>query len=373
MHQVSSVHTLSTASFPHQGPFEDCSYSGKLLVSGPDAAIEVVGKRINKFLFGQPSDNKAFGDVIDNYERSILKIARKLRKEKDDRVVFTGVWFHLDFDEEPWFEGYVIHVISADGTVTSRPYDVEMFDHDNPVEGRVRYGTFSSGSPEKLVDRLMAAAMMMTENTAETTSGIPMLQGVVWYPSTNDGNIAMPIVTTKLLEITRSDQPAVEVEVVKPDLTPEQQEFAHALKEAIADGAVTERLSAAYAMLAASEKAKGWGLRELQHTPFGVKAGSICVRQNPRGPIALSELANASLLGGYWFQVNHDDGDDCDCSFQRFDDQARSGEDDDRAIFFEVPSAQDNYGCSLVSDWHTTRAGSSVRYLACGSEPQLSW
>jgi len=95
------IYTLVTGAFPeryHTGKNrEGPVYGAQLMFTGPDAAIEVVGKKITPYLFGQPTDNEAFVKLIENYETSILKRARKLRKASGDRIVFTGVWYHLDF------------------------------------------------------------------------------------------------------------------------------------------------------------------------------------------------------------------------------------------------------------------------------------
>ena len=120
----SEVFTLATSAFPQrylngtqsEGPI----YGAQLMFTGPDAAIEVIGNKITRYMFGRPTDNPAFAELINNYEKSILKTVGSLRKASDDRVVFTGVWYHLDYHERPRFEPYVIHIISKDGFISSR-------------------------------------------------------------------------------------------------------------------------------------------------------------------------------------------------------------------------------------------------------------
>jgi hypothetical protein len=99
---TTEIYTLTTGAFParyHDGSqSEGPVYGAQLMFTGPDAAIEVVGKKITPYMFGQPTDNKSFAELIENYETSILKRARKLRKAPGGRVVFTGVWYHVDLN-----------------------------------------------------------------------------------------------------------------------------------------------------------------------------------------------------------------------------------------------------------------------------------
>jgi len=300
MRLPTDVYTLRSGSPAEDENMEVCSYFGKLLVSGPDAAIEVDGDQIKQFLFGGPSENEAFAELINRYRDAILAMANRFRLETGDRVVFTGIWFHIDFDQKPWFEGYQIHVISSDGIVHTRSYDIAMFDHDNPDEGIVRISAFAALSAEQLIERLLATAYGMTGESSASTSGIPRLQGVVWYPSNDNGKSGLPIVVSKLYEICQSDRTPKEIEVLRPDLSPEQREFRDAHLEALNSGAVSERFSQAFAELHdASPAMKQWVLRELKESIFGAKGNRIVVRGKSAGPITLSELANSGDAAGY--------------------------------------------------------------------------
>jgi hypothetical protein len=377
MQSPSDVHLLQTGKLSDISDPTNCRYVGKVLVSGPDAAIEVAGDRISQFMFGQPSENTAFQNAIDNYRDAILSAASKLRDETSDRVVFTGVWFHVDYDMQPWFEGYVIHVISSDGVVQTRPYDIEIFDHDRPEEGHVRINEFDASSPTDLVDRLLATAFGLAGESSRSTSGLPKLQGVVWYPSEGSLRAGVPIVVSKLIEFTRSDRLPEGVDALEPDLSPAQREFLNAHAEALSAETITEELSTAFIkMCEKSSKMKEWALRELQFSKFGARKDRIVVRQEIDGLVKLSDLANRSQLGGYWFQVRSRDGIIQGARFKRFDDDARMGLNDYRAILRTQPDehqTEDDCECHLASDWHPTRTGASVRFLAKGLEPRLSW
>ena len=376
MRLPNDVYALRSGSPAEGADIQACSYFGKLLASGPDAAIEVVGDQIRQFMFGLPSENDAFAELIRDYRNAILATADKLRLEAGDRVVFTGIWFHIDFDQRPWFECYQILVISSDGIVHSRPYDIEMFDHDNPKEGIVRISASDATSAEHLMDCLLATAFGMTGESSASTSGIPRLQGVVWYPSSGKGKSGLPIVVSKIYEICRSDRKPEDIEVLRSDLSPAQQDFRDAHLKALTSGAISNRLSQAFAELhRASPAMKQWALRELANSIFGTKDGRLVIRGKSAGPITLSELANSGDAGGYWFQVRNKDGLIQVSGFKRFDDTARMGLNDDRAIFSERVGdlRSDACGCELASEWSPTRTGSSVRFLARGSEPGLSW
>lgn len=371
------VYTLSTRNLTDSANFDNCSYVGKVLVSGPDAAIDVVGDEISQFMFGSPSRNNAFQDIIDNYRKSILAAARKLRVEPDDRVTFTGVWFHVDYDQVPWFEGYVIHVTSSDGIVHTRSYDLEIFDHDRPEEGRFRIGEIGAFSQSHLEDRLLATAFGMAGECSLSTSGFPRLQGVVWYPSEDSRNKCLPIVVSKLVEIKSSDRLPEDVAALKPELNTVQREFVEAHTQALAARATSARLSAAFSKVhEMSPKMAEWVLRELQFSMFGARNNEIVVRQELDGPIKLSDLANGSDLEGYWFQVRNKDRIIQVSGYKRFDDDARMGLNDYRAIFKKQAvqsDANEDVRCELASDWHPTRTGGSVRFLAKGTDPRLTW
>jgi len=223
---------------------------------------------------------------------------------------------------------------------------------------------------------LLATAYGMTGESSASTSGIPRLQGVVWYPSDDNGKSGLPMVVSKLYKICRSDRTPEDIEVLRPDLSPSQQDFRDAHAEALASGAITNRLSQAFAEVhGVSTTMREWVLRELKDSSFGAKDGQIVVRGRSAGPITLSELANSGDAGGYWFQVRNKDGLIQVSGFKRFDDDARMGLNDDRAIFSTHVGdlGSDAFGCELTSEWSPTRTGSSVRFLAHGSEPRLSW
>lgn len=386
MYNPSEVYTLSSGRFPdhlHQADLADGPvYQAQLMFTGPDAAIEVTGSEITSFMNGVPSDNPHFRDLIESYKESIKACAEVLRKASGDRVVFTGVWYHLDYKEEPRFEPYVTHIISAEGAVSSRRYDLEMFDYDSPGEGLVGMLALETTVTSTICQVLKSEAVKLAriKTISPETCGLKPLQGVIWFPAEEGEDDDLPVIVSKLFAVKGSDQPPEYDVAVFPKgvLTPSQCEFTDALAEATDTGNVTPRLLAAYDGVAEDHGLnadKTWVLRELSQSKFGIYRGELVLRGPRPGPMTLSELANSSTARGAWFQVRF--GDNVyGPRFADFDDDDRIGRNDDRGALIDrrnIQRTDDFNGCLLVSDWYQSKSTHSLRYLALGSEPRLSW
>lgn len=382
----SEVFTLATSAFPQrylngtqsEGPI----YGAQLMFTGPDAAIEVIGNKITRYMFGRPTDNPAFAELINNYEKSILKTVGSLRKASDDRVVFTGVWYHLDYHERPRFEPYVIHIISKDGFISSRRYRLEMFDYDCVDEGFMGMLALETTSPEAVCRFLKkeAAAITRRGNSAHENCGLTPLQGVIWFPAEDNNENDLPIVVSKLFVVKGSDlQPDYDIDIFPSEAgTPIRHEFSKALVEAGEKSEITPRLVSAYNAIVTdevSDTSKTWILRQLSYSRFGVLRGELVIREQRTGSITLSELANSSTARGSWFQVRR--GDDIfEPMFSAFDDDDRSSPYNSSVILHDrqytlAPDGEPR--CLLQSDWIERHSGTAVRYMAVGPEPRLSW
>lgn len=383
----SDVYTLVSGAFPDRYQngtrFEGPVYGAQLMFTGPDAAIEVIGNKLTQYMFGSPSDNPWFAELIENYEDSILRTAGYLRKAPDDRVVFTGVWYHLDYYERPRFEPYVIHVITSGGLVSTRRYQLEMFDYDSPGEGFMRMPAFEATSPEDIRQFLKKETARITRrgNTCHEACGLLPLQGVIWFPAEDNTAKDIPIVVSRLFTVKASDeQPEYDVDVFPPGAAnPLRDEFLKALSEADEKAEITPQLVSAYNAIVSeqvSESDKRWILRELSYSRFGVYRGEFVVREPRSVPLTLSELANSSNARGSWLQVRIDH-DTYEPRFSAFSDDDRSGRNDYRAALHDrqlPPSSEDEVNCLLESDWYQTeRSTAAVRYMAGGREPRLSW
>ncbi|NKK68504.1 hypothetical protein GFL88_34570 [Rhizobium leguminosarum bv. viciae] len=379
----SDIYRLTTGAFParyHDGTqLEGPVYGAQLMFSGPDAAIEVVGKKITPYMFGHPTDNTAFAALIENYESSILKQSRKLRKAPDDRVVFTGVWYHIDFSVEPRFEPYVIHVVSNGGNVSTSRYMLEMFDYDYPGEGFKGWLALEVTSPAAICNVLKseAAKVSRVREMSHETAGFKPLQGAIWYPADDNDEEDLPIIVSKLFTVTASDQePDYDPDVFAPEASdPLREEFSEALTEASEKIQITSRLADAFKAIwaeKASDADRQWMLREMSQTVFGVFQGELVIRAERSGPITLTDLANSSTATGSWFQVRN--GDDIhEALFSAFDDDDRCQRDDVVLKERQGPAAEGAPECLLETEWIQRGPSTAVRYLAIGPEPRLSW
>lgn len=378
------IYTLTTGAFParyHDGSqLEGPVYGAQLMFTGPDAAIEVIGKKITAYMFGQPTDNTAFVALIENYEASILKQARKLRTVPDDRVVFTGVWYHVDFGEQPRFEPYVIHVVSSDGRVSTSRYKLEMFDYDYPGEGFKGWLALEVTSPAAICSVLKseAARISRVREMSHETAGFKPLQGVIWYPAEGNDEDDIPIIVSKLFTVTASDQPPDydrEVFATEASHTPLHVEFSEALTEASEKIQITSRLADAFKAIRAEKASDAdtqWMLREMSQTIFGVFQGELVIRSERPGPITLTDLANSTTATGSWFQVRN--GDDIhEALFSAFDDDDRCRRGDVVLKERQGQAAEGDPECLLETDWIQRGPSTAVRYLAGGPEPRLSW
>jgi len=384
MHQRTDLYTLTTGTFPAryydgsqpEGPV----YGAQLMFTGPDAAIEVLGEKITPYMFGKSSDSDAFAELIENYRRSILKQASKLRKSPADRVVFTGVWHHVDFCEEPRFEPYVIHVVSGDDQISTSRYKLEMFDYDYPGEGFKGMLALKATSASAICDFLKteAARISRAREMSHDSAGFKPLQGVIWYPAEDNDEDDLPIVVSKLFTVTASDLPPdYDIDVFPAEAaTPSRVAFEEALMEANERRELTTRLVTAFNEIfseAVSEADKRWVLRKFSQTKFGVHRGEVVLRENKSGPITLSDLANSSTASGSWFQVRY--GEDIhEPLFASFDDDDRCNPRSEHVVLEPRKTAPDGeMGCTLATEWTSRGSGSQVRYLAGGIEPRLSW
>ncbi|MBW9051158.1 hypothetical protein [Rhizobium mesosinicum] len=393
MYQASDVYTLKSGHFPAM--FEEAArrrggftYHGQLMFSGPDAAIEVEGTSLRIFMNGLPCDNPYFRALVDNYRASILKRAARLRKAAADRVIFTGVWHHVDFEEKPKFEAYIIHIVSDGGPIDSARYKLEMFDYDYPGEGFYKAPKLDTLTIDETLDelRFRAERLARMDNCSDASSGLKPLQGVIWFPIGRDAKCA-PIIVSRTTGVK-----AYLKELKGPDTWPEVSNeaavvsariaFSEALTEAQTLGTITDSLQNAYerldehSRLLSNDSAEydlGWTLRQLASTSIGIHGGKLCLRADPVGPVTVAELANSSRARGYWLQISDADEDPYSSVFHCFDDEARLGRNREPTMRLHSQPGLP-HDCLLATPWF--QIGDSerrMRYMAVGDEPVLSW
>lgn len=179
----------------------DHEYEGQLVFAGPDAAIEIAGEIIRGYVNGEPSHPQGqLAALIDNYDRSIIEGATSLRRAATDTVILAGKWHHVDFDQAPRFEAYLVHVVTEEGVIETRAYRSEIFDWDDPemTDGR-GFGVILRSDPADHATTLMAAAerwLRRGDDYTDAASGLAALEGVIWFPE----NCDLPIVVSFLAE-----------------------------------------------------------------------------------------------------------------------------------------------------------------------------
>lgn len=397
MFDASEVYTLKSGRFPTD--FEEnakkdggVAYHGQLMFFGPDASIEVNGRSIRAFVNGVLTENSHFAALIDKYKRSILKHAAELRTSRSDTVVFTGVWYHVDFNERPRFEPYVIHVVSAAGDVTSSSrYALKMFDSDSPGEGFYEYPLFKTLTVEETLGELRyhAEALTKLDDRSPQSSGFKALQGVIWYPAGDEPQSA-PIVViratgSKAYLAELSDRPSVPPGSPEAFVRAAKACFQAALADASARGAVTEELQFSYdhlrylskqGFLGSGDADGRWALAQLASTFLGVQQRKIIERGPPTMPITLSDMANSTDVDGFWTQVRGSDGVALDPRYSRFADMHRLGQHrNPDALLYPTDGPSDAvHNCRYSTGWLPVgRDGLAMRYMAVGDVPKLSW
>lgn len=385
MYRPNEVYTLSTGNFPDTfvGSSQPTTftYESQLLFNGPDAAIEIFEDKITAYMNGVVSENEAFLAHVDAYEHSILEGATRLRGSIDNKVVLTGVWYHVEYDERPRFEAYIVHVVTPDGKVKSRPYREELFDHDSPEEGLVGGRKFVADDAAEAVDALGAYTeqLVKLDDQWPSNSGLKPVQGVIWFPVNASAGDAPIVVIRALGWKAYARQGAARHE------DPARSEMLLALSNAEGDNVVSPELSKAIEDIAGKITSSGnevddednrvWALRKLRQTPFGFHNQNVVVRRLTDQPAPLSELANITPLKGYWSQIRYKSGGADAPFFHAFSDDDLVAKSRFASIVLSpLDIMDDTTECVFGSDW-VKGAGDNVeiRLLAQGREPTLSW
>lgn len=394
MYEKSQIYTLNSGCFPEG--FDRAAvksggttYHGQMMLTGPDAAIEIQGNTIRPYMYGAQTDNPRFLALIENYEESILRETGKLRKTEADVVVFTGVWHHVDFAMEPRFEAYIVHVVSEDGAVRSTRYELETFDWDYPGEGFFKYPKGKETTAEKTVRQLRfwTEARTAYDDAFPSSGGLKPIQGMMWFPAGKYADTA-PIVVIRaiglkaFLEQLNGNWPAGSNEEI---VQSGRVAFSQALARAKASGYLSDDLKQAHAHLEHHSEMldkhspvydPGWVLRELAVTQFGSSEGALVLRGEPRVAATVSEIANSSLAKGVWMQSRRGDADPDEPTFFGFVDRHRLGRTREPMALLrpQDASSPESKNCRFATEWVPLDGdGTMMRYLAFGDEPKLSW
>lgn len=326
-------------------------YNGQLMLSGPDAAIEIRGSEIRGYVNGTPSHQSGqLAAMIDNYDASILQGAQRLRQNDTDTVVLAGKWHHVEFEMEPRFEAYIVHVQREDGTVRSSFYQSEIFDWDYPGDGG-GFGIVMTGDQSEDVKRLRRKAefkINLDDHRYVSSSGLPSLDGILWYPA--DG-VDLPIVISHV-----SGMKAYEKE-----LRGEHQAASE-----------TTGGSATLGDRAATNVDDDTSVH-IDDSSMGHFRGNVVDRKTHRPPeMTVDEMLASTDSSGYWSQTwNGNPMEEPYSMYTVPTGEVPRGTDILRRL--DAPQARHSFGNAYATDWEAVPGCPSTmfRILAVGPHPLL--
>ena len=325
-------------------------YDGQLMLSGPDVAIEIRGTELLGFVNGaasHPSGQLAY--MIDNYDASLLKGAEGLRQRDTDTVILAGKWHHVDFEMEPRFEAYLVHVVSQEGQVQSTFYQSEIFDWDYPGLGDGGgFGCTMTGDPKDDVAKLRRIAELhvnFDDNPTVSSSGRPYIDGVLWYPSEGTD---LPVVIS---HVTGMNAYETELAFVQhPSLDPFEGE---ANKGPLGANIDDNRQF------------------DVDAPSLGQFRGDVVIRNTHRPPeMTVDELMASTDASGYWTQM-WDGKSEPYSRYQVANGRIPRGGDLLRRL--EDPMAEHSMGNAYATDWEVVSGSMETRFriLAVGPHPVM--
>jgi hypothetical protein len=385
MYGPNEVYTLSTGHFPDSftNPANPTTfnYESQLLFNGPDAAIEISGGKVTAYMNGTVSNNEAFLAHVDAYEHSILEGATRLRGSIDNKVVLAGVWYHVEFNERPRFEAYIVHVITPGGKVSSTPYREDLFDHDSPGEGMTGGRRIIADDAAEAIDALEAYTEQLVKLDEQwpSNSGLKPIQGIIWFPVDPSAEDA-PIVVIRAMGWKAYARRGAE----QPD------DLARSAMLSALTNAETVNIISAELSLAVKHVARQttgpdeqaihgdnrvWALKQLRQTPFGFHNENVVLRRVAKQPLSLSEMANTTPATGYWSQIRYNCGGKDAPLFHAFDDDDLMATSRFADIVLSPLDVKDDATeCVFGSNWVKASGDNvQIRLLAMGREPTLSW
>jgi hypothetical protein len=276
--------------------------------------------------------------IIANYSRSLMQAARELGSASTERVILAGKLHHVDPDEEPRFEAYLIHLVGTDGSVATSRYTMEVFAWDDPaIDNGER---FRAACSDDIGDDCSAlrdyAEVQLPLGKFSAANGMEAIEGIIWFPD-DDG---LPIVYAN---INGPDAPPRFLETQATGKTYTRH----------GDGTVGGEL-----------RARDLANKELP----GVFRGQVVDRLAHRPPeMTLAEILTATNALGYWHQVETGDQEPSQL-FMLSQDQSYAD-----MVLQQVDGETDQwaYGNAYASAWHA-RSGIRWRLLAVGTVPQLT-
>ena len=364
------------------------AWLGILLPGGRDAAIEISDGRVQAFLDGRPVERGAFADYVAGYQRPLLKLAAKRRHGSDDTVILAGRWTAAAYDADPFMETMLVHIVDADGTVSTALYEDEVFDSDAVGAGpRVGIKLLPS-------DNVMESLIQMTEDEVgllprfRHADGKPWIDGILWVAR---GKCPMPVIVVEA--VGRDAFEHAERQRVRTFTANERaertafvycyQEFSDMLNASRELDCAPEALCRSYSAVKASILALSneddrfkaerglWPL--LKSSAFGEFRGQLVPRVHRPTTMTLREIITATSANGYWMQRKQIGAEAPDepryCHVDQ--DELQLPHYDKDLDYLGRESANWIWGNEYAGRWQKDGSGSLTRVLALAPAPQM--
>ncbi|WP_313555832.1 hypothetical protein [Agrobacterium cavarae] len=322
-------------------------YEGQLVFAGPDAAIEVIGKTVNGYISGIASHpDGQLATLIAEHKKSILKGARALKLTDTAAVILSGKWHHVDPDQDPRFEAYLVHLVADNGDVVTQRYASQIFGWDRE-EYNNGTGFFAGGGRvlgEDSENLQGHAELRLEPGKFAAACGMHGIEGVVWFPVDDQ---RLPIVYSN---VNGPEAPARSLDLHGID------DHAVSYKQ-MGDGTLLGELQArSQASKGSPGVFRGKTVDRLTHRPDEMTLGEA--------------LASTDALG-YWFQV-HDGTNEPFATFELLHDA-----DHLKDVLTPVDNRTDDwaFGNLYASEWKPfgrLMPKYRRRVLAVGSLPHVS-
>lgn len=364
-------------------------YLSQAVLFGPDAAVEVRNGKLKLLMHGVVSNNLAFEQFVHQHNRAINQRVGELREHPSDVVIFIGKWYHVDYDETPFFRPYVIRIIRVDGSVEILASDKDVFWSDEENS----YHTYDEIEAADFAANPAKAFLNVSERSIRRhvlqpyASGFNSFGGILWH-STIKGH-PMVYVPLEGAVSHRTKWRWKSPDDLDPGYVHQFRVLDEALcvfKFCLANGLPGPRVAASFTdlensiavMVDHNERAEARNYVTALLGNHGLDRFTGNLVQKAFLPAAetikFGQIPLETTARGYW--VIQRDGPDSPESEPRYASFLSASHNDDLDVVLTrcAPIKIDGYGdpCTYASDWISWQHG-EYRYLAFGPDRFLSW
>ena len=364
------------------------AYTSQAVLFGPDAAVEVKDGKIALYMHGAVTENQAFKEFVEEQAYAVHRRVAGLTTDPKDVVTFIGKWYHVDYDEDPFFRPYVIKILRANGLVEFLPSKQDIFwtDEDNS------YFTGEFVEPKKLT----ASPASLFREASETCirrhilhpfdSGFNSFGGILWHatiPGYPMVYVALEGAITHRAKENFSNGVDVDPAYVQPFKVLDEAiaAFKTCLRGGTRGSCLVQSLAAIKSSIeflpgdSSRTEARTY-LTALLRDHYVDPKGDLLEKQDfpADAAIKLGQIPLETKAKGYWL-IQKDD--------------LRTHEDEPRYVSFlhganlenldvilnrSAPTSVRGYegACAYASEWIPSKYG-KYRYLAFGPERTLTW